>query len=260
MKSRTNVSDARAILGWQRKGSTLSDDTELAALVSACETDLGDPDLWFMPDGYPGSLALCIIDSIYSTGARYSSVVKIISRYRDYRKQRGGDADADGTDELAATIREVGGPDAWATEIGNRRPTSTRPGAPLKAETIATLTTVLPEHGVRTTGQLRAAAASPDNLNSIKRAWRATPGQGSGITWDYALMLAQIPGVKADRMVIRYVARAIAVQPGKLSSERAAQLVTHVAEAKGWNVIHLDHAIWRFESGRPFQNDGPGSD
>jgi hypothetical protein len=233
----------------------LAEETDLAALVTACDTDLGDPDLWFEPDGYPDSLALCIIDSIYSTGARYSSVVNIINRYRGYRKQRGGDADTDGTDELAATITEAGGPDAWGTQIGNRRPTSTKPGAPLKAETVATLVAVLPVHGVRATTDLTIAATKPDTLKDIERAWRATPGQRSGITWDYALMLAQIPGVKADRMVIRYVARAIGVTPEKLSSERAARLVTRVAESKDWKTIHLDHAIWRFESGRPFQTD-----
>lgn len=210
----------------------MTDDIDLAALITACETDLGDPDLWFMPDGYPDSLALCIIDSIYSTGARYSSVVNIISRYRDYRKQRGGDADTDGTDELATSITEVGGPDAWATQIGNRRPTSTQPGAPLKAEAILTLARVLPEHGVHSARHLRAAATKPDTLKGIERAWRATPGQRSGITWDYALMLAQIPGVKADRMVIRYVARAIGAPPEKLSAERAARFVTQVAELK----------------------------
>ncbi len=108
------------------------DATDLAALITACGTDLGCPELWFTPDGYPDSLALCIIDSIYSTGARYSSVVKIIGRYGEYRKQCGGDADTDGTDELAVTIAELGGPDLWATRIGNRRPISTRAGAPLK--------------------------------------------------------------------------------------------------------------------------------
>ena len=34
-------------------------------LAAACERDLGNPDLWFEPDGYPHPLALCIIDSIY---------------------------------------------------------------------------------------------------------------------------------------------------------------------------------------------------
>jgi hypothetical protein len=67
-------------------------------------------------------------------------------------------------------------------------------------------------------------------------------------------MLAEIPGVKADRMVIRYVARAIGVRPETVSPERAAHLVGRVAEAKGWDTIDLDHAIWRLESGRPFQD------
>ena len=232
------------------------DTDDLAALITACDADLGDPNLWFTPDGYPDSLALCIIDSIYSTGARYSSVVNVVGRYREYRTSQGGDPDTDGTDELAATITELGGADPWASRIGNRRPTSTAAGAPLKAETIATLTEVLPAQGIRTTADLRAAAAGVDTLKAVEKAWRATPGQRSGITWDYALMLAQIPGVKADRMVIKYVTRAIGCRPGSVLPERAARLVSGVAEAKGWDVIHLDHAVWRFESGRPFQDDG----
>lgn len=236
----------------------LSDDTDLTALTEACDTDLGDPDLWFTPGGYPRSLALCIIDSIYSTGAQYSSVINIVERYRQYRTELGGDADTDGVDELAGTITELGGPDSWATRIGNRRPTSTAAGAPLKADAIAALTVTLPEHGVRTTNDLTALAARPEALKAIERAWRATPGQQSGITWTYALMLAKIPGVKADRMVIRYVARALGVRPETVSPERAAYLVGRVAEAKGWKTTDLDHAIWRFESGRPFQDSGTG--
>src|SRR5262245_4200794 len=106
------------------------------SLRDACQRDLGDPDLWFEPDGYRDSLALCIIDSIYSTGAHYSSVVNVVRRYRDDRAKRGGNADTDGTSELLAHISALGGPDAWASEIGNRRPTSTASGAPLKAEAI----------------------------------------------------------------------------------------------------------------------------
>jgi|ERR1700738_290934 len=109
---------------------------------------------------------------------------------------RADNPDTDGTDELAATITELGGPDPWASRIGNRRPTSTAAGAPLKAETIAQLTETLPAQGVRTAADLRAAAATADTLKAVERAWRATPGQRSGITWDYALMLAQIPGPK----------------------------------------------------------------
>jgi hypothetical protein len=86
---------------------------------------LGDANLWFTPDGYPDSLALCIVDSIYSTGARYSSVVNVVGRYREYRTNQGGDPDNDSTDELAATITELGGPDPWGSadnpRCGRRR-------------------------------------------------------------------------------------------------------------------------------------------
>ncbi|MFF9214757.1 hypothetical protein, partial [Streptomyces sp. NPDC014791] len=65
------------------------------------------------------------------------------------------------------------------------------------------------------------------------------------------LMLAGTPGVKADRMVIRYVADAIGAVAENVSATDAAMLVKAVAEKCGHNVTHLDHAIWRFESGRP---------
>jgi hypothetical protein len=39
---------------------------DVRALIDACDTDIGDANLWFNPGGYPDSLTLCIIDSIYS--------------------------------------------------------------------------------------------------------------------------------------------------------------------------------------------------
>jgi hypothetical protein len=219
-------------------------------LLAACERDLGNPDLWFKPEGYPESLALCIIDSIYSTGARYSSVLNVAKRYRDYRLDQGGNPDTDGADELRATIDELGGPDPWATCIGNRRPTSTAKGAPLKAEAIRQIATTLPSLGIRSNADLRAAADA-EELDPIKAAWQLAPGQRSGITWNYALMLARIPGVKADRMVIRYVADAIGKEQGPPAPKEASDLVKQVAELKGWDVIYLDHAIWRKQSDRP---------
>ena len=223
--------------------------SQVSMLLAACERDLGNPDLWFKPDGYPESLALCIIDSIYSTGARYSSVLNVAKRYRDYRLDQGGNPDTDGADELRATIDELGGPDPWATRIGNRRPTSTAKNAPLKAEAIRQIAIALPGLGIRSTDDLRDAVAKAE-LEPVKAAWLSTPGQRSGITWSYALMLARIPGVKADRMVIRYVAEAIGKEQDPPAPKEASELVKQVAELKGWDLIYLDHAIWRKQSGR----------
>mgnify|MGYP000231620317 CR=1 FL=1 len=47
-------------------------------LRAACERDLDDPATWPTPVGYPNSLALCIIDAIYVTGARHLTIDKIV--------------------------------------------------------------------------------------------------------------------------------------------------------------------------------------
>lgn len=231
------------------------DDELLDLLGRACTLDLGDPGLWYSPDGYPNSLALCIVDSIYSTGAHYSSVVNVVRRYRDARRAAGGDADADGTAELLASMDAHGGPDGWASTIGNRRPTSTAKGAPLKAAAIHNLASDLADAGVPTADAFRSAV-SDGRHDELKALWRSTPGQRSGITWEYALMLMGVPGVKADRMVVRYVARAIGRAMSDVSPAEAAALVRRLAQQKGWDVIRTDHAIWRFESGRPVSRDG----
>ncbi|MHC9292738.1 heme peroxidase [Mycobacterium sp. LTG2003] len=223
--------------------------TDIDLLHTACERDLGDPELWFSPIGYPNSLALCVIDAIYSTGARYVTVEKVIARYRDYRTAQDGDAESDGLTELLATVRELGGPDPWAAHIGNRRPTSSAANAPLKAVAITDVAEALAAMGIDTTDDLRTVVADDERRVQARAAWCTAPGQRSGLTWDYALKLAQLPGASAGPVVVGYVAREI----GTVEAARAAELVRGVAEAAGWNAIALDHAIWRFESGRPHQ-------
>ncbi|OBG89773.1 heme peroxidase [Mycobacterium sp. E802] len=227
--------------------------SDVEKLLAACDRDLGDPQRWFAPRGYPDSLALCVIDAIYSPGARYVTVEKIIARYRGYRGAQGADPETDGAEELLHNIAEVGGPEQWASQIGNRRPTSTAAGAPLKAVALAKVAEILVSLDVRNAEELRAVTADEGRCDEVKAAWCAVPGQRSGITWDYARMLARVPGVKADRMVLGYVCREV----GAIDAGRAAELVRAVAEARGWNVIDLDHAIWRFESKRPYQRDVP---
>ena len=69
-------------------------------------------------------------------------------------------------------------------------------------------------------------------------------------------MLAGVPGVKADRMVVRYVARALDRGASNRTPREFADLVREVAARNGWDVIRTDHAIWRFESVGPANRDG----
>lgn len=225
-------------------------DVRIDALVNACERDLGDEALWIKPRAYPESLALCIIDSIYSTGAQYGQVANIVERYRTYRSGQGGNADLDGPAELLSTFDELGSAQAWAEQIGNRRPTSTTPGAPLKAEAVRDGASRLVGLGIRSVEELRLTAES-DAIDVVNKSWCEVPGQRSGVTWAYVLMLAGIPGAKANRLVVEYVADVLELPIGEVDARSVSGWIREVAKTKGWNSIHTEHAIWRLQTRRP---------
>ena len=224
--------------------------SEIARLRAACERDLGDPACWFPPPGYPDSLALRIIDAIFSTGARHSMTEKVIRRYREHRRTRGGDPDRDGAVELVASFHDVGGAPRWAAQIGNRRPTSPAANAPLRAAAVLQAAEALVALGVSTTDHLRAVGA--EQLEPVGTAWCAVPGQRSGVTWNNLLKLAGMPAASAGRLVVGYVTREL----GATSPERVADLIRAVAGEAGWDAGRLDHAIWRHESGLKHQLAG----
>ena len=216
---------------------------DIERLRAACERDLGDPAGWPTPVGYPDSLALCIIDAIYAPGARHLTVDSILERYRSYRAGQGGDADTDGAPELLANVEALGGPEQWAAQIGNRRPTSTRKDAPLRSVALTETAQAFVALGIRTTEDLRVIAADPELAREAKRAWCAVPGQRSGFTWRFLLMLAELPGT--DPTVAGYVARRV----GDDAADTAG-LLAAVAAAAGWHADALHQAIWRFEARR----------
>lgn len=213
-------------------------------LVDYCQENLGDPDLWHTPEGYPGSLALCIIDSLYSTGSHYSSVVNVVSRYQE--KHGWGD----GARALLDSIEKAGGARGWAESVaGNLKPAHTKPGAVLKADVIEQAATLMEGLGIDTVPDLQAAVRESPQDNPVYDGWRSLPSQSSGVTYNYLLMLAGMPSVKPDRMVLRFLATALG-EDTDLSKDRAVELVEVAAAQIGVNVRALYHIIWRAASGR----------
>ncbi|GAA4883538.1 heme peroxidase [Serinicoccus chungangensis] len=220
----------------------------LEQLSRAVKRDLGtDADRWFRPAGYE-SAALAVIDSIYSTGNHYTGVINAVNRYRRARIDEGANPDRDGARELVSAVDRWGGVDGLI-ERTNKWKTSTRAGAPTKAEAAYGAAEALVEQGMDSVIDVRGALAGREKQESspLKRRWLNLPGQRSGLTWTYFLMLCGVPGVKADRMVVGYVSRVFGQE---VSGERARELVGGVARQLETNELHLDHAIWRHESGR----------
>jgi len=65
---------------------------DLTHFLVAVDEVLGDPTAWPNPTGYPTSMALCLIECIYSLGIRYQAhVVPVLDRYRAYRRSEGAE-------------------------------------------------------------------------------------------------------------------------------------------------------------------------
>ncbi|MBI4935937.1 MAG: hypothetical protein HY828_18805 [Actinobacteria bacterium] len=199
---------------------------------------------WKTPDGYPGSLALCILDSIWSIGVNYDRhVIPVLSRYRGIGSAAGRDPDFDTPADLALTIERCGGPDLFAEAVGSRHRTSSRNGI-LKAEAVDAAARLLCSQGILTAIDLadREAAVKPD--------WLRIRGQSSGVSWKYFLMLAGIDGIKPDRMIHGFISGVIGAA---VTNEEAVEILTCVQRA--WpeprpTLLELDHAIWLHQSGR----------
>lgn len=217
---------------------------EIGALVQYCNENLGDKDLWSTPEGYPQSLALCLIDSLYSTGSHYTSVVNVVNKYKEVR------GDNDGAHALRASIQEAGGPRAWAENVvDNVKPAHTKPNALLKAEVIDRAAQLMVDLEIDTVEDLKEAVEASPQDNPVRAGWKKLPSQSSGVTYNYLLILAGMPSVKPDRMVLRFLADALG-EEADLSTDRAVDLITQTAEALDVNPRTLDHIAWRAASGR----------
>ena len=135
---------------------------------------LGDPAGWPMATTYP-SLALAVIDSLWSIGVRYTGVRNVIARYRAFRSRVGVDADQDAPADLAAVIDGAGGPDAFAEIVANRQGLSSRNGI-LKAEAVRLAADVLIDAGICVPADV--AEATPEQLTDIRVKWTGIRGRG----------------------------------------------------------------------------------
>lgn len=217
---------------------------EVHTLVKYCEENLGDKTLWETPEGYPDSLALCIIDSLYSTGSHYTSVINVINKYKTT------EGVSHGAQDLLESIEKAGGPRGWAENVvGNLKPAHTKPHALLKAEIIERAAQLMVDLGIDTVKDLRTTVETSPQDNPVHIGWKKLPSQSSGVTYNYLLVLAGMPSVKPDRMILRFLAAALG-EDTDLSFDRAVELIRAAADELQVSARTLDHIVWRAASGR----------
>lgn len=226
-------------------------------LTQKCRDLFGDQTKWVTASGYQNSLALGVIDSIYSTGSHYQSVINVVHAYCEYRREQNADPHHDGPAELLKTFEERGGSDGWASHMNNRKPASTSPHAVLKAEVVRQAAELLRDHNVLSPADLGPWTAL-DGPSLLQKAWKALPSQSSGITLNYLFILAGYQSIKPDRMIWRFIYEHTSLTEGQITNSQAVDLIKMVAAGYPTEARKLDHVIWRYASGREFQL--PGSD
>lgn len=147
------------------------------------------------------------------------------------------------------TLFECRSPEQLAVGFfGNRQRTSSRSGI-MKAEAVQQFASALIEAGIDDFGDINEV-----RLTTAKALVRNISGQASGISFDYFRMLAGDDTlIKPDRMVQRYIAKALEEAPQQVGPDNTRTLLQGatqllVKRGQDWSPRRLDYAIWNAES------------
>jgi hypothetical protein len=197
------------------------------------------------------SLPLCAIDAVFSIGVRYESTERTVNdfcaRYHWQRDGRGRAGEHTISDFLQILQPYENRWEDMANDLfHNRQRTSTRSGI-LKAEAVHRFAKTLHRFGIETFADILRSRLRDD----LRRAIKTIPGQASGLSYSYFLILAgDEDGVKADRMVTRFVANALGVR--NIAPELAEELVRKASallrtEFPKLMPSTLDNKIWKYQ-------------
>lgn len=219
--------------------------TDVDRLIAEINRTLGDPTTWTeWPGGWPGDIEAALVDAVFSARSVYRSkrghgVYNRVSAWRESRRRKAF--------SLRALVEEIDkfGVEDWAKRFGSRQTSPGRkdrdPGGPTKAATVRQAAECLVEYGFNV-----AADIDRHRNDEVKKLLRSVPGVGYATT-NYFLMLLGASGVKPDRMIRRYLERALGKE---VTNGNADQIVVCVAARLGVQPHVLDHAIWSWERAR----------
>lgn len=195
------------------------------------------------------SLVFCVIDSVYSISAKYASTKAVVLRFADY---------------LGKSIKEQYQISEFVNDFGmtnvnelasdifkNRQRTSTVNGI-LKADAVVQFIKVLYTHGIETNYDLLNYTDKDRLMCDIKK----IKGQGSGLTFEYLLMLAGDTNTfKPDRHIINFFTNYFHIKD--ISNENLEKIFREQLEIvkityPNINVRTLDGVIWLYMSNKNY--------
>lgn len=221
-------------------------------IASVCEKVFEIDRLALSESYWYDSLALCLIDAVFSIGVKYASTKNVVKHYCDYYglnmyNMNRGNAVGEHTITELITNLEAKGIEKSADEVFcNHQRTSTRNGI-LKAEAVLIIAHILRQDGIDNFRDLRNKGISFEAEQRIL----AVPGQKSGLALSYFYMLSGDDSLaKPDRHVIRFLTQHLGYAP---SIREAQKILTDAVIILKSNHPHitvriLDYAIWEYMS------------
>lgn len=211
-----------------------------AAVAALARARLGDIENWADVSnyGYP-SLALCLIDTVFSLRARYAAAKGAVDRYLEYRELDGARNCTDGVSDLLEAIESI---NDGAELFGNRQ---VAPGTTLpKHEVIGTAARKLRAAGIESRSDLQLRLDDENQSDHVRRSWLSVSGLGPA-SWHYLVMLSGRQDSKPDVWIKRFVRDALNNPNERITSDRVRTATLEAARLLGISAVALDHNIWR---------------
>lgn len=221
---------------------------EIIDKVSAsCLQIFADNKEYKLPQEYYYShLPLCVIDAVFSIGVNYISVRNTITRFCDYYGIQKFNAKKKVTTSMALSMmRSVPTDDLREIVFNNRQRTSSKNGIP-KSEAVIKVLEILKKFHIESVDDANKLIINPD----IEHEYRKIPGQTSGISFKYFLMLSGIEGyVKPDRRIIKFIETSGNVKIKPDDCQPILESTLKRLKQHGFNLTlrQLDNLIWNYQ-------------
>ncbi len=204
---------------------------------------------------YYTGLPLCIIDSIFSIGSRYSSTRNTVIRYCNYyklKRLRNEDSCVDNckqhtVSELRNNIESMGSENFANVVLKNRQRTSTINGV-LKSEAVLQWTKIFEEYNIQYIIDIESRLDE-----DIEQILLQVPGQKSGISLNYLRMLCGNDNMcKLDRHILRFLSENLERTIDDKEAQKIMTDCTLILNRKYpiLKVRNLDYQIWQMMSSR----------
>lgn len=203
--------------------------------------------------GWEGRISVALIDAVFSMGARYETAngkgvgPRVVALSNGWM-----DNETDPSNNLVRLLEL--GEEPIRAEMGEGKVVPGHNDERFKSIAVLEAAQNFVDLGIVSAEDLEAfRTSSEDNGKKLMSAYTGPVGLGK-VTFEYFLMLLGVPGVKADRMINRFVERSLGTDKGAREQIIAAHEEWLKQDGNTASLIEFEHAIWRYESERIHPN------